>query len=160
MNDRVGLIEQFMTADHAVLDRFLAESERGDGTIDEVSYTRFRQGLLRHIGMEEKVLLPFARARRADAPLPMAASLRRDHGEIAKLLVRSPSAASLASLREILGRHNPLEEGPDGLYAACDALCSSDDAGILLERLLAQPEVPLAPYYDGPAHRTSRLRAP
>jgi hypothetical protein len=156
MSELVGPIEQLMTADHAALDRLLADSEREDGSFEERTYTRFRQGLLRHIAMEEKVLLPFARSRRQDAPLPMAAQLRRDHGEIAKLLVRSPSAGSLAVLREILGRHNPLEEGPAGLYAACDALCSGDDARVLVERLHAQPSVPLAPYYDGPAHHIRR----
>jgi hypothetical protein len=157
MSERVGPIEQFMVADHAALDRLLANSERGDGSVDESTYTRFREGLLRHIAMEEKVLLPFARLRRGDAPLPVAAQLRRDHGEIAKLLVRSPSAGLLASLREILGRHNPLEEGSGGLYAACDALTSGDDTRLLLDRLLAQPSVPLAPYYDGPPHRTRRM---
>jgi hypothetical protein len=156
MSELVGPIEHFMTADHASLDGLLADSEREDGSIEESTYTRFRQGLLRHIAMEEKVLLPFARSRRPDAPLSIASQLRRDHGEIAKLLARSPSAGSLASLREIFGRHNPLEEGPGGLYAACDALCSGDDARVLVERLCAQPSVPLAPYYDGPPHRVTR----
>jgi hypothetical protein len=154
-----GAIVEFMTEDHVELDRFLAESERRDGSIDEGTFTRFRQGLLRHIAMEEKVLLPFARARRGDSPLPIAAALRRDHGEIAKLLVRSPSRDSLAALGELLGRHNPLEEGPGGLYEACDALCLGDDAAIVVEKLRAQPEVPLAPYYDGPPHRHGVRRA-
>jgi hypothetical protein len=148
----VGAIERFMAGDHVKIDRLLAASENADGSIDEATYTRFRRGLLRHIGMEEKVLLPFARDRREGAPLALAAPLRRDHGEIVRLLVGSPTAAGLALLRQILGRHNALEEGPGGLYAACDAL-AGEDAAEIVERLRAQPEVPLAPYYDGPAHR-------
>jgi hypothetical protein len=148
----IGAIEQFMVEDHARLDRLLAASEAPDGTIDEATYTLFRAGLLRHIGMEEKVLLPFARARRFGAPLELAAQLRRDHGEIARLLVGSPTAPRLAELRALLGRHNPLEEGENGLYAECDAL-AGPEAGDVVARLRAQPEVPLAPYYDGPPHR-------
>jgi hypothetical protein len=148
-----GTIESFMAEDHAHIDRLLAASLREDGTIDEASYTQFRHDLLRHIGMEEKVLLPDARTRRGGAPLDVAGPLRRDHGEIAKLLVGSPTPARLASLRELLTRHNALEEGTEGLYAACDAL-AADEAAQVVERLRAQPKVPLAPYFDGPPHRT------
>jgi hypothetical protein len=125
------------------------ESERPDGSVNEASFARFRHDLLRHIGMEEKVLLPFARAKRGGRSSPGADSLRADHGAIARLLVRSPTAGVLAELREILGRHNPVEEGPAGLYAACDA-AAGDEAEELVERLRRQPEVPLAKYYDGP----------
>jgi hypothetical protein len=152
MQETAGPIERFMVGDHAELDRFLAASERDDGTIDQPTYTQFRHDLLRHIAMEEKVLLPYARARRGGEALPLAFQLRRDHTEIAKLLARPPSIERLATLREILGRHNALEEGPDGLYAACDELAGRD-ASSIVERLRAQPHVPLAPYYDGPPHR-------
>ena len=56
--------------------------------------------------------MPYARTRRGGEALPLAASLRADHGEIAKMLVRSPTRSTIASLRELLGRHNALEEGP------------------------------------------------
>lgn len=147
----IGPIELFMVEDHVRIDALLAASERPDGGIDEVTYTRFRHDLLRHIGMEEKVLLPDARARRGGEPLEIAAQLRREHGEIAKLLVGSPTPERLAELRAALARHNPLEEGPNGLYALCDALAGAE-GGAVVERLRAQPKVPLAAYYDGPAH--------
>jgi len=99
--------------------------------------------------MEEKVLLRFARDRRGGAPLAIAATLRRDHGEIAKLLVPSPTLSGCAELRRVLGRHNAIEEGPDGLYATCDALAGADAADVV-DRLRAQPDVPAAPYHDGP----------
>ncbi len=152
MDGAIGPIEEFMVEDHARLDDLLAACERADGSIDEGVYARFREGLLRHIGMEEKVLLPDARTRRNGESLGIAGRLRADHGEIARLLVGSPSPSRLSALRELLGRHNALEEGPEGLYAACDALAGTEAAAVV-ERLGAQPRVPLAPYYDGPAHR-------
>ena len=152
MPAQIGPIERFMVEDHARLDRLLAASERPDGAIDEVTYTRFRHDLLRHIGMEEKILFPFARARRDGEPLEIAAQLRRDHGEIARLLVGSPSTTRIRSLRAILGRHNALEEGAAGIYASCDTFAGVE-ADEVVARLGAQPEVPLAPYYDGPPHR-------
>lgn len=144
-----------MVEDHVRLDGLLAACERPDGGIDETIYTAFRHDLLRHIGMEEKVLLPDARRRRGGEPLAIAAQLRREHGEIAKLLVGSPTRSRLADLREMLERHNPLEEGPNGLYALCDGLAGAD-AKAVVERLRAQPQVPLAAYYDGPAHTAHR----
>jgi hypothetical protein len=147
-----GPIETFMADDHRQLDALLTANVRPDGTIDEETYTRFRHDLLRHIGMEEKVLLPYARVRCGGEPLGVAAQLRRDHSAIARLLVRSPTAAGIALLRDLLARHNLLEEGAAGLYAECDGLAGEESAGIVA-RLEAQPEVPLAAYYDGPLHR-------
>ena len=144
-----GPIETFLTADHAKLDELLAKAEGTDGTIDAEIYAEFRQALLRHIAMEEKILLPYARSKRGGEPLPMAATLRKDHGEIAALLVPSPTPDLCAQLRALLARHNPLEEGVEGLYAICDTLAGTEVEAIV-ERLRAQPQVPMAPHYDGP----------
>jgi hypothetical protein len=102
--------------------------------------------------MEEKVLLRYAREKRGGEPLPLARQLRADHGEIAKLLVPTPTAAIIDTLRELLHCHNTLEEGPGALYACCDALARSD-AFRVVDRLRALPTVPLAPHYDGPEHQ-------
>lgn len=146
----VGPIEAFMVADHVRLDQQLAASERNGG-IDEQAYAEFRHDLLRHIAMEEKVLLPFLRSQ-VGTPFAAAAVLRADHGEIAKLLVRSPTQPLVDALRVILGRHNPLEEGHEGLYATCDRAAGGDAEGVV-DRLRAQPTVPVAKYYDGPLHQ-------
>lgn len=148
----IGPIERFMTADHVRLDALLRDAERSDGTIDTAVYAELREGLLRHVGMEEKVLLPFARAKRNGAPLPVAKALRLDHGRIAKLLVPTPDRALCDALRAVLAEHNPLEEGAGGLYAICDALAGSseDGAEAVVCRLRAQPVVPVAKHYDGP----------
>lgn len=148
----VGPIERFMTADHARLDALLQRAHPGGDRIDGEAFEAFRKGLLRHIAMEEKVLLPYARARRGGEPLPIARTLREDHGEMASLLVPSPTPALCDRLRTVIGRHNRLEEGPGGLYAICDELAGAE-ATEVVERLQAQPEVPVAPHYDGPLLR-------
>lgn len=150
-----GPIETFMTADHVRLDVLLRRAKQADRSIDAETYAEFREGLLRHIGMEEKILLPFARAKRAGDPLELGRALRKDHGAIAKLLVPTPTHSICDDLRAVLEKHNPLEEGTDGLYAICDAL-AGDEAAAVVERLRAQPMVPVAKHYDGPLLRRER----
>lgn len=147
----IGVIEAFMTADHARLDELLRRADHDDETIDRVAHAELREGLLRHIAMEEKVLLPFARSKRGGDPLPIARALRIDHGRIAKLLVPTPDRALCEELRAVLAKHNPLEEGPEGLYATCDALAGDRiEAEAVVTQLRAQPLVPVAKHYDGP----------
>lgn len=99
--------------------------------------------------MEEKVLLPDARRRRGGAPLDIAKQLKADHAAIAALLVPTPTPELVAKLRDVLAVHNPLEEGPGGLYELCEGLASEESAA-LLSRIRAIPKVPVAPYFDGP----------
>lgn len=148
-----GPISTFLVADHARLDAFLRQASAArPGEVDRSSYGAFRAGLLRHIGMEEKILLPAARRARGGEPLPIAAELRRDHAALASLLVPTPTPEILDAIRELLDVHNPLEEGPEGLYAICDALLAAE-ADIIAEKLRAAPEVPVAPHFDGPRVR-------
>lgn len=149
----VGPITRFMVDDHVRLDHLLETATRS-AEIDPATYAQFRHDLLRHISMEEKVLLPFARERRGGVPLPLARALRDEHGRIAQLLVRSPTPALVDRLCELLALHNPLEEGPDGLYATCDALAGADVEHVVA-RLRSVPRVPVAKYYDGPLHSRS-----
>lgn len=141
-----------MTADHARLDALLRRAAQEGRSIDTQTYAQFREGLLRHIGMEEKVLLPFARAKRNGDPLELARVLRKDHGAIAKLLVPTPTSSVCEDLCAVLEKHNALEEGQHGLYAICDAL-AGDEAASVVDRLRAQPMVPVAKHYDGPLLR-------
>jgi len=150
-----GPIERFMTDDHGELDQLLSRADAAE-PVDEATYADFREHLLRHIAMEEKVLLPFAKERRGEA-LPIAQQLRLDHGAIAKLLVPSPTHAICAELRALFVRHNPLEEGAGALYAICDEL-AGNEADAIVERLRAQPRVPVAKHYDGPAHDRHRKK--
>ena len=143
-----GAITRFLSDDHARLDGLLAASVLR-GAVDPAPYAAFRAGLLRHIALEEKILLPAAREARGGAPLAVARRLRVEHGAIAALLVPSPTPELVRELRSILDPHNVLEEGPDGLYAECDALLAAR-AGELVARMRDYPPVKVAGYYDGP----------
>jgi hypothetical protein len=131
-----AMIAELLEAEHAEMERLLAS-----GNFDE-----FRKLLLRHIGIEEKILLPAAREARGGESLPIARDLRRDHAEIAEILVYVPTDESTARLRAILARHNPLEEGPDGLYALCEKLAGPERTRELVERIRAAPPVRVAAY--------------
>jgi hypothetical protein len=153
---RDGPVHRFLAADHARLDGLLGRAVASPDALDPVPFAQFRAGILRHIGIEEKVLLPEAQACRGGEPLPIAARLRLDHGAIAALLVPTPTRAVVAALRSILDRHNEIEEEPGGLYDECDRLFGGDDeegkstAARVMARLQAYPEVRLAPHVDGP----------
>jgi hypothetical protein len=145
-----GPVTQFLTEDHRRLEALLQSAFNSGGRVDQVVYDRFRDGLLRHIGMEEKILLPTAQRLSGGEPLSLAARLRLDHGAIAALLMPTPTAGVIATLRKILGKHNMIEEGPDGLYRTCDTLAGAESEQ-LLAQLRATPDVSVLPHADTPA---------
>jgi Hemerythrin HHE cation binding domain len=139
-------IRRYVVDDHARLDELLTRSTASP-ELDLPAFERFRAGLLRHIGIEEKILLPELR-RRTGQPHPSAARLRLDHAAIAALMVPTPDHALVSELRSILEDHNAAEEAGDGLYVAFDAL-PADEAAALMEKLSAVREPPLAKHFDG-----------
>jgi hypothetical protein len=155
-------IRSFLERDHHRLDQLLARPSGDLNNIDTEAFAEFRRGLLKHIGMEEKILLPAIQRLRGGEPLAIAAKLRLDHGAIAALLVPSPRGAVLRALKTVLAVHNRIEEGPDSVYAECDRLADSE-AEELVRRLRATPEVRAAGHVDGPkveaAARRSLARA-
>jgi hypothetical protein len=144
-----GSFSCLLADDHARLDGLLQRAIADAGEINLAAYAAFRTGLLTHIGMEEKILLPAAQRWHGGVPLPLAAKLRLDHGALAALLVPTPTPAIIAAIRTILTAHNALEEGPGGLYETCVQLAGTEAEG-LLAQLHAAPTVPVAPYSDGP----------
>jgi hypothetical protein len=143
-------ISQLLTEDHRRLDRLLEQAVGETGVVDRMRYDEFRSGLLRHIGMEEKILLPAVQRLQGGTALAIAAKLRLDHGALASLLMPSPTAAVIATIRTILAEHNALEEGPGGLYATCDRIPAAE-AEQLLTRLGTVPQVSVMPHSDSPA---------
>jgi hypothetical protein len=97
-----GQLYCFLADDHARLDALLQRATISSAEIGCSVYAEFRAGLLKHISMEEKLLLPAARRARGGEPLPLAAKLRLDHGALAALLVPMPTPAiiSTQALRE------------------------------------------------------------
>jgi Hemerythrin HHE cation binding domain len=69
-----GAIWRLLANDHARLDLLLQRVGSCRSAEDIAAYDQFRRGLLRHIAMEEKVLLPAAERARG-APIPEALRL-------------------------------------------------------------------------------------
>ena len=153
-----GPVSRFLSDDHARLDALLRRATARPDAIDLVAYAEFRAGLLKHIGMEEKLLLPAAQRARGGEPLPTAAKLRLDHGALAALLVPSPTPAIVAAIRAILTTHNQTEEAPGGVYEVCEQVVGAE-GDALLARLRDAPEVPVHPHVDGPRIMDAARRA-
>ena len=156
-----GALHEYLSADHEILAGLLERSPGESGSIDMETYGRFRAGLLKHIGVEEKILFPACRQKSGE-PLPLETKIRLDHGALAALLVPTPSLKIISVMRVVLSSHNGLEEDPGGVYDACDQRLGSDAAGVLAE-IRRAGEVPVHPYNDGPgvieAVRRAVLRA-
>ena len=148
IESNLGPISRYLADDHERLDRCLNSAVTPSGAIDQASYEEFRAGLLRPIGIEEKILFPASQRANGGNPHPTVARLHRDHGAMALLLVPTPTADLVAEVRSILEAHNEIEEGHDGVYAACDRLLG-DELQAVLEQLKAYPPVKVAPHFDG-----------
>jgi len=143
-----GPLSGFLADDHRRLEALLDLATLTPGPIDRAPYEEFRAGLLRHIGMEEKILLPAVRRARG-TPLPAERQIHLDHGAIAALLVPTPTSEVIRRLRRLLALHDAIEEGRGGVYENCDELLS-DDAAALLDELRGFPAVRTAPHNDSP----------
>jgi hypothetical protein len=144
-----GKIHNYLSADHRRLDALLERAVSDPKNIDMSAYAQFRAGLLKHIAMEEKVLLPEAQKARGGEALPVAARLRLDHGALTALLVPSPTASIVTAIHAILDAHNPIEEDPGGMYDQCEEIAGvkSDE---ILSRLENYRDVKVLPHVDTP----------
>ncbi|HAL57887.1 MAG TPA: cation-binding protein [Bacteroidetes bacterium] len=142
-----GPLYEFFTSDHARLDRLIKQAVKGPHEIDLTLYSQFRAGLLKHIGMEEKMLLPMAKRSAGGARRAFIDRIRLDHSAIAALLVPTPTPMIIAALRAILSTHNALEEAVGGLYEECEHRFHAI-AQDLLEELRAFPEIRTAPIIE------------
>jgi iron-sulfur cluster repair protein YtfE (RIC family) len=77
-------LHDFLSRDHARLDALLARCRDAAGAIPYDAYDAFRRGLLRHIGIEERVLFPELRKHHASPDVEH--QLHRDHAALAALL--------------------------------------------------------------------------
>jgi len=151
-------IRDYLEHDHRRLDSLLCRAASDPEGIEQGAFAEFRRGLLKHISMEEKILLPAVQALRHGEPLPIAALLRLQHGAIAALLVPSPRAAVVNALRAVLAKHNAIEEGAEGVYAECDRIVGPE-LFVLLTRLRSAAEVPVARHVDSEKVEASARRA-
>lgn len=147
-------ITEYLLADHARLHRLLAQA--AGEPFDTEAFEQFRGGLLRHIGIEEKLLFPEIR-RRLGQPLDEARRLRIEHGALTSLLVPTPDAALAAEIEGLLTRHDAREEGAEGVYARCEAILGDEASAALAARARDTPAVPMARHFDGRGvHRTAK----
>jgi hypothetical protein len=147
-----------MVFEHASLDALLAKAARGSVE----AYREFRQRLLRHIRIEERLLLPMAEQKRGGEPLPLAPRLRLDHGALAALMMLPPNRGTFRAVSAVLKVHNPLEENAGGAYDQCEALAGQHVRELLLQCQQARP-VPVSPWIANPkvleAARRALIRA-
>lgn len=143
-----GPLSAFFAADHRRLDALLRKATAEPGRIALGPFGEFRAGLLKHIGMEEKVLFQVARRKGADPSL--FSRLRVDHGAIASLLVPTPTPDIVGQILSVLTPHNQREEEPRGAYGLCDEAVGPGEAERLLATLITFPDVKLKDYRNGP----------
>ncbi len=144
----VDPVHEFLRGDHERLARLIDDACR-DGAVDAEAFQAFRGGLLRHIGMEEKLVLPALKRVGGPEIEAFARQMKLDHAALAALLVPTPTTEIVRRLRALLDAHNAMEEGDGGVYDQCEHLASSDRE-TLLSALRSTRDVKLAPYQDGP----------
>jgi hypothetical protein len=154
----MSALYEFLAGDHDRLDELLDRSVADPANIDIKTFSKFRGGLLRHIGIEEKIILPAIARFQNGKQAEVAARLRLDHGALVALLVPSPTMQIVETIRLILGVHNPLEEKEDGLYQLIDKLAGSEGDD-LLAKIRDYHEVPMNPYNDRPGVFDAARRA-
>jgi hypothetical protein len=140
---------RFMKSEHERLDQLLAQAAERGGAVDGGAYDGFRERLLRHIRIEERILFPMAQQKRGGEPLAIALRLRLDHGALAALLMLPPVDHTFRAIRAVLDAHNPLEENEGGVYKQCEGLAGSE-ADALLEHARAIPRIPVSRWVDSP----------
>ena len=146
---------EYLTADHRRLEALLDDALRGE-TIDLDMYDRFRIGLLRHIAIEETIVLPMVREHNGGFFADR--QLHSEHGAIAALLVPPPTAELVRVLRALLEKHNLLEETHRTLYDVLDNCCRERQPE-LLDRMREHPEPPLSRNINNPAGLDPARRA-
>jgi hemerythrin HHE cation binding domain-containing protein len=140
-------ISSYLEQDHRRIEDILQRATSAGAPIKLDLYGEFRGALLRHIGIEEKILFPAIRNATGGSSLPGIEQLHLDHGALAALLVPTPTQPILSAIHTILRGHNTIEEGPEGIYAQFEKL-PGIEAGNILARLQAAPPVPLNPHVD------------
>jgi hypothetical protein len=143
-----GALYNFFVGDHRRLEKLLNRAAVGGPTYDMAVYSEFRVGLLKHIKMEENIIIPAAQKIRDGKPLASAAKLRLEHGALVALLVSPPSPTIVNAIRGILSKHNRAEESQGGLYDLCERL-AGEQLEDLMKKLEEVPDVPVHPHKVG-----------
>jgi hypothetical protein len=153
-----GVLYQYLAGDHDRLDGLLQRAVAAPGVVDPAVYAKFRRGLLRHIALEEKIVLPSITRLQGGRQAAMAERLRLDHGALVALMVPPPSPSIVHTIRVILQIHNALEEQEGGLYLRLEQLAGADNER-LAEQLKSAPDVSVLPHNERPEILEATRRA-
>jgi hypothetical protein len=144
-----GMLYHYLAEDHDRLDALLDGAILKTGEIDIASYSEFRKGLLRHISIEEKIILPAASKWQHGKYETLAKRLHGDHGVLVSLLAPPPTSSIILTIRAILKVHNPLEEGSGGLYGVFEESTGCEMEDVLIQ-IKAAPPISVLPNNEKP----------
>lgn len=150
-------ISDYLANDHNRLDDLLQRVITTSGAINDDAYSQFRQGLLRHIGIEEKILIPALQSSLDEEMKKTLERIRMDHSAIVALLVPPPSPAIVSALKMILNGHNELEEANGGFYERADI--ADEQSEQIAEKVKQYPEVKSLPNNPEPKVLEATRRA-
>ncbi len=137
-----GPIHSLLAADHDRLDRHLHRALAGP-ELELAALDAFRHGLMRHI-RDEGVLFSLVHKTGRSAEIPRLRWIRAGHDFFVMVLTNAPKRERLECLRTLLVPHNRVEEEPDGVYQACEAVLV-DELDTLRERLATSHDPKLKP---------------
>ena len=143
-----GPLYKFFVGDHRRLEKLLNRAAADGPKYDMAVYNEFRVGMLKHIKMEENVIIPAAQKVRDGNPLAVAPKIRLDHGALVALLVSPPSPTIVKAIRGILWDHNRSEESQGGLYDLCERL-AGEEIQNLMKKVECVSDVPVLPHKTG-----------
>lgn len=152
-----GDLYNYFFGDHRELEEALDKAAAGP-TIEAEAYGRFRVGILRHIGLEEKVLLPALEPVMKGRLKGVLEQIRLDHGAITALMVPLPTHGIVRAVRHILERHNVLEESKEGLYDVCEQLPAAV-VNDIVRKARSAPPVKVVPNNPAPGVIEATKRA-
>ncbi|MEW6434776.1 MAG: hemerythrin domain-containing protein [Myxococcota bacterium] len=143
-------VTRLLAAEHADSQAKLRACVGPDDAVDLRRFDDFRHALLRHIAIEEKVLMP-ALTKALGRPPLFQNGLRKDHAGVAALCVPTPTREWVEDLRELLEHHQRVEEAPGGFYALVDHHLGGDP--LLLDAVATFPALTLPEFVRGPKVR-------
>jgi hypothetical protein len=108
-----------LASQHRSIEHLFLSSTTDPEAVDASMYDEFRSKLLRHIAIEENIVLPLLR-KHLRGGFPMELQLRMEHDALAALCVLPPSPEVLYSMHSLLIRHDRLEEAHGTLYDLFD----------------------------------------
>lgn len=148
-NDPKAELRAWLVNDHEEINALALDARAPDG-IDDEAFERFRERLLRHMGIEERLLFPLIEDANEGQLATAINELRIDHAALTSLLVPTPDHVLVQEIAGLLELHNELEDRSGGIYDQCLALLEDETAeAILFDAYECRP-VQTAKYFDGP----------